>query len=131
MQEQDQERFISQVVADAEEIELLDTLGGSRRAHDFGTGATEDARIAAARQEADRLVADPGVLARLCPALRSTSEDIGSVAKTVGTALLPLALTPAAVVPLSSLVMGAVAVVVLRAGIATICPKPSGDKPAG
>ena len=52
------------------------------------------------------------------------SRGFATIAKTVGTALLPLSLTPAAVVPLGSLVFGAVAVVVARAGVSAICPPP-------
>lgn len=123
MRHDEQEAFIDRVVADAEQIELADTIGSSRRAHDFGEANAADAEIALARAEAERLIQEPTVLDRLCPALRSVSDDLSTIAKTVGTALLPLALTPAAIVPLSTLVMGAVAVVVARAGIAKICPR--------
>ncbi len=118
-----EQAFLDEVVAAAERIELADALGDARRAQDFGHAAPADPDIAEAKAAAERLRRDPGVINRICPALRSVSDDLGTIAKTLGTALLPLALTPAAVVPVSALAMGALAVIVARAGVNAICPK--------
>jgi hypothetical protein len=72
--------------------------------------------------ESNALLAQPSVRDRLCPALKSVSDDIREVAKVVSAAMLPLALIPGSVIPLSPLVFAAFAVVIVRAGIKSICP---------
>jgi len=128
MEAQEQSRFVDDVVNAAERIDLEDSLASSMRAQDFSFGEGNsapavDPEIQDAKRQAAQLVHEPTVRERLCPALSSVSDDVGSIAKVVGPALLPLALTGAgAVVPLSSLVFGAIAVVIARAGVAAICP---------
>jgi hypothetical protein len=116
-----EQSFVADVVAAAERAELDEALGGARRAQDFGA-TKADADLSGARAAADRLARDPGIHARICPALRSASDDLGTIAKTIGTALFPLALTPSAVVPISTLALGALAVLIARAGISAFCP---------
>ncbi len=128
MQPHEQSKFVDDVVNAAERIDLEDMLAGSMRAQDFSLDGADsapavDPEIQDAKRQAAQLVHNPTVRERLCPALSSVSDDVGSIAKVVGPALLPLALTgPGAIVPLSSLVFGAIAVVVARAGVAAVCP---------
>jgi hypothetical protein len=128
MESLDQQRFTLDVIRDANRIEFIDVLGDAREALSFGGGVaqpgdTERAELQRAKIEAESLVRSPTILQRLCPALRSVSTDLDTVAGTVASVLLPLAVGPQALVPLSSLVFGAVAVIAVRAGVRTICPE--------
>src|SRR6266478_2343254 len=96
MESLDQHRFTLDVIRDANRIELIDVLGDAREAQSFGGGVaqpgdTERAEIQRAKIEAERLVRSPTILQRLCPALRSVSTDLDTVAGRVATVLLPLA----------------------------------------
>ena len=117
----DQERFIADVVESADRIQFEDMLQGGRHALNFGGAAKVDGETEKARDEAAALAKNPTVLDHLCPALNSVSSDLGSVSKTVGAVLLPLALVPGAAIPLSALAFGALAVIITRAGVAGVC----------
>jgi hypothetical protein len=127
----DQHRFAEEVVEAAYQIELMDALGGAREAQSFPTGRDESAslfpeEIARAKAHAEELIKQHPVLDRLCPAMKSVSGDLAEVAKTVAAAMLPLSLGPQAILPLTPLVFGALAVVVFRVGVRTVCPEGKG-----
>src|SRR5215472_13354355 len=74
----EQNKFIDDVVAAALQIQLVDALGGARRAFSFPGGdrpssAASPAEIERAKEEAEVLIRNPTVLECLCPALRSVS----------------------------------------------------------
>jgi hypothetical protein len=113
----DPEVFQAEVVNRAAELyaDLLrsDALGARRK-------KSNDKQVDLMHEAAD-LLQRPTVRQQLCRPLRSVSEDIREVAKVVGAALLPLSLTPAAVIPVSAVLFGAVAVMIVRAGISSVC----------
>jgi hypothetical protein len=132
----DEMRFQEDVVAAALRIELAEALGTGRAALDFPTGsgdtaAVSVAELAKAKRDAEVLIRQGSVLERLCPTLRTVSGDLGAVAKAITPILLPLAIGPQAVIPLTPLAFGAVAVVVVRAGVSAICPERKSKKPEG
>ena len=79
------------------------------------------AEVAKATRDAEHLIKQQGVLERLCPALRTVSGDLGAVAKAITPALLPLAIGPQAVLSITPLAFGALAVVVVRAEVRALC----------
>jgi len=126
MENLDQQRFADEVVEVAQRIELMDALGGGRAALPFPAGRDESASlspeaIADAKAHAEKLITQPTVIERLCPALKSVSGDLAEVAKVVTAAMLPLALGPQAMLPLTALAFGALAFVVVRAGVQFVC----------
>ena len=121
MQEQERSEFLNNVVAAADRIEYEDMMVSSRRAQDFGGPPMVDDESAEARAKAASLLREKTVLDTLCPALRSVSDDLSSIAKVVGGSMLTLALSPAAAIPVSALVFGAIAVMIARAGVSSLC----------
>jgi hypothetical protein len=122
--------FQKDVVAAALQIELDEALGAGRAALDFPTGSGDTAAVSAAdidkaKQHAEALIKQESVLERLCPTLRTVSGDLGAVAKVITPTLLPLAIGPHALIPLTPLAFGALAFVVVRAGVSAICPDKS------
>lgn len=122
-----EQQFTRDVVSLAIQMEVADALHGGRLAIPPATGSElpqpitkGDVDIAVAESQA--LLQQPSIKERLCPALRSVSDDIRDVAKIVSAAMLPLALVPGSVIPLSPLVFAAVALVIVRAGVNSICP---------
>jgi len=57
----------------------------------------------------------------VCVALGSGSDDLKDVTKTVGAALLPLAVTSVVTLPLVPVAFAAAGVVVFRMGVAAYC----------
>ncbi len=92
----------------------------------FGRPPVLDDKSQEARDQALLLSQDATVLQHICPALKSASGDLESIAKIVGGALFPLSLTPAAPVSMSALAIGALAVLTARAGVAALCPECGG-----
>ena len=134
MEQLDEIRFQEDVVAAALRIELAEELGTGRAALDFPTGsgdtaAASVAELAKAKRDAEVLIKQESVLDRLCPTLRTVSGDLGTVAKAITPILLPLAIGPQAVIPLTPLAFGALAVMVVRAGVSAICPEYNSKKP--
>jgi len=130
MEQLDRARFQEDVAAAALQIELAHALGTGRAAVDFpigggNTGTVSAAEVAKATRDAEHLIKQQGVLERLCPALRTVSGDLGAVAKAITPALLPLAIGPQAILSLTPLAFGALAVVVVRAGVRALCPQGS------
>ncbi|MFI5891651.1 hypothetical protein ACIA5D_16220 [Actinoplanes sp. NPDC051513] len=122
------DQFTKDVVQSAYRIELADALGGAREAitfpgRDREVVVTPD-EVAEAKRNAEELISRPSVRDRLCPQLKAVSDDLGDVAKGVVGAMIPLAIGPQAVMPLSAVAFGALAVIVLRAGVKTLCPDP-------
>ncbi len=122
-----EQRFTRDVVSLAIQMEVADALNGGRLAiapvaeNELSQPISKgDVEIAIA--ESRILLQQPAITERLCPALRSVSDDIRDVAKIVSAAMLPLALVPGSVIPLSPLVFAAVALVLVRAGVNSICP---------
>jgi hypothetical protein len=74
-----------------------------------------------AMERSTSLLGRADIRQRICPGLLSINDDIKEICKVVGAVLFPLSLVPASTIPLSPLVVAAIAVMVLRAGIKTIC----------
>jgi hypothetical protein len=129
--ENSQSEFLDEVVEAAWKIELSDALGVAKEAQSFPIGRGKHAEVPSeeierAKAHAQDLIKQPSVIERLCPALRYASDELGEVAKIVGAAMIPLTVGPQAVLPLTPLAFGALAVVVVRAGVRSLCPPESG-----
>ena len=122
MNDEQKRQFIADVVSAAEQVDYEDMLLSSRSAQDFGGPPIVDEQSREARTQAEALSKNAVVLQHLCPALKTASSDLQSIAKVAGTALLTLAFTPTAPVSLSTLAIGALAVMIARAGVAALCP---------
>ncbi len=120
-----QTRFVEDVVAAAYRLQEADMLGEAFGALPSGAQGPSPADVAAARQQAEALVQHPSFRDQLCPALRSASDDVGDIAKIATPILLTASLGPQAPISLGILGCAAVAYVIARAGVATICPKPA------
>jgi hypothetical protein len=128
----DQRRFEQEVMEAAYRIELVDALGGARQAQSFPTGRGESTAVPSeeierAKAHAEDLIKQPTVIERLCPALKAVSDDLGEVAKIVAAAMIPLALGPQAILPLTPLAFGALAVIVVRVGVRSLCSEDKGE----
>ncbi len=131
----DPDQFAQEVVQAAYRIELADALGEAREALSFpGRGRSVTVapeEVERAKEDAKLLIKQPGVIERLCPALQSVSDDISDIAKGVVGAMIPLAMGPQAVIPLTSVAFGALAVVIFRMGIRSLCQEKSGTADEG
>lgn len=132
MENVNQKRFAEEVVQAAYKIEFADALGGAREAQLFPIGRGESAAVSPeeierAKAHAEDLIKQPTVIQRLCPALKSVSDDLGEVAKIVAATMLPLALGPQAILPITPLAFGALSVVVVRAGVRSLCSEDKGE----
>jgi hypothetical protein len=128
MDDPEQNKFIDDVVAAALQIQLVDALGGARAADRFPggvrpPGAASPTEIERAKDEAEALIRNPTVLERLCPALRSVSDDLEEIAKCVAKVMLPLSFGPQGIISLKVMVCGGMAVILVRAGVKTVCPQ--------
>ncbi len=128
MENVDQKRFTEEVAEAAYQIELMDVLGDAREAQSFPIGHGKSTKVSSkeielAKAHAEDLIKQPTVIERLCPALKSVSDDLGDVAKVVVPVMIPLALGPQALIPLTPLAFGALAVVIVRAGVRSLCPE--------
>ena len=126
MEDVQREKFLQDVVSGAAQIDYEDMLLSSRPAQNFGGPPVVDDKSQEARNQALLLSKDATVLQHLCPALKSASGDLESIAKAAGIVLFPLSLTPTAPVSMSALAIGALAVLVARAGVAALCPESGG-----
>ena len=126
MEDVEREKFLQDVVSGAAQIDYEDMLLSSQPAQNFGGPPVVDDKSREARNQALLLSKNTTVLEQLCPALNSASGDLESIAKIAGTVLFPLSLTPTAPVSISALAIGALAVLVARAGVATLCPECGG-----
>jgi hypothetical protein len=125
MNSDQQARFIDDVVAAAYRLQEADMLGQSFGALPSGAPGPSPAEVEAAKQQAEALIRHQSFRDRICPALRSASDDVGEIAKIATPILLTASLGPQAPVSLSVLGCAAVAFVVARAGVAAVCPKPT------
>lgn len=126
MEDVQREKFLQEVVNAASQIDYEDMLLSSRPAQNFGGPPVVDDKSQEARHQALLLSKDATVLQHLCPALKSASGDLESIAKVTGTALFTMSLTPTAPVSMSALAIGALAVLVVRAGVAALCSECAG-----
>lgn len=126
MEDVQREKFLQEVVNAASQIDYEDMLLSSRPAQNFGGPPVVDDKSQEARNQALLLSKDTTVLQHLCPALKSASGDLESIAKVTGTALFTMSLTPTAPVSMSALAIGALAVLVVRAGVAALCSESAG-----
>jgi hypothetical protein len=122
-----QARFTEDVVAAAYRMQEADMLGEPFGALPSGAPGPNPAELAAVQEQAEALVTRPSFRQQICPALRSASDDVGEIAKLATPALLTASLGPQAPVSLTVLGCAAVAFVIARAGVATICPKSAQD----
>ena len=116
-------KFLQDVVDGAAQIDYEDMLLSSMPAQNFGGPPVLDEKSREARNQALLLSKETTVLQHLCPALKSASGDLESIAKAAGTVLFPLSLSPAAPVSMSALAIGALCVLAARAGVAALCPE--------
>jgi hypothetical protein len=121
---QEENEFIGKV----EEIALIlyarDVLRGGKAALPSNTEVIPGVKaedVSAAMEQSRWLLAKTEIRNRICPGLLSVSDDIKEVSKVVGAAMFPLSLIPASTIPLTPLVVAAIAIVILRAGIQTVC----------
>jgi hypothetical protein len=126
MEDLQKAKFLQDVVNGAAQIDYEDMLLSSRPAQNFGGPPVVGDESQEARDKALLLSKDTTVLKHLCPALKSASGDLESIAKAAGTVLFPLSLTPTAPVSMSALAIGALAVLVARAGVEALCPECGG-----
>jgi hypothetical protein len=123
----DLDRFSTQAAIVAERLQIEDLMSSSRAAAaDSPSHSPEQDRqyrksVDQAISQAESVVSRKDILARLCPALRSASDDIREVATVVSAALLPLALSGVIAIPVTPLAFAAVALVIVRASVATLC----------
>lgn len=123
MDERERDQFVKEAVKSAYRMELFEAVGGGRAAmSDTAEHAQQTKELEQAKVEAEKLVRHPSVLERLCPALKSVSSDLGTVATTAASVLLPMSVGPQAVFTITPLVVGAVAVIAVRAGVSGLCP---------
>lgn len=61
------------------------------------------------------------VMDKLCPALKSISDDLKEISKVVVGVLLPLSLAPNLLIPLNPIIYSGIALIVFRAGVSSIC----------
>jgi hypothetical protein len=124
MTDLEQEHFTREAVKAAYRIQLFDEAGGARAAlSDTPEQVQRTEELTRAQAEAQRLIRHPSVIERLCPALKSVSGDLGKVAATTASVILPLSIGPQAIFSVTPLVVGAVAVIVVRAGVSALCPE--------
>jgi hypothetical protein len=121
MEEVQREKFLQEVMDAATQIDYEDMLLSSRPAQNFGGPPVVDEQSQQAREQALLIAKDTHVLQQLCPALKSASGDLESIAKVTGTVLFTLSLSPTAPISMSALAIGALAVLVVRAGVASLC----------
>jgi len=124
MTELEQEHFTREAVKAAYRIQLFEEAGGARAAlSETPEEAQRTKELIQAQEEAEKLVRHPKVLDRLCPALKSVSGDLETVAKAAAAAVLPISIGPHAIVSVTPLVVGAIAVIAVRAGVSALCPE--------
>lgn len=125
MEAREEEQFTANVVAAAYRLQTADMMGdalGALPGQATGPDATE---VAKATQQAEHLVQQHSFREWMCPALRTTSDDVGMIAKIATPILLKASLGPQAPITLSVLGFAAVAFVIARAGISAVCPPPA------
>ena len=124
--------FIEKVVDAALGLQLEEALAGSlaalatqdseEKVYDAqGNPLGQKQEVSKAIVSAEEALQKPDFKQKICPALLSASDDIKDIAKIISAVLLPMALTPQAVIPLSPLAFAAVALVASRAGIQSLC----------
>ena len=68
------------------------------------------------------ILVEEDILPHICPFLKSLSNDTNEVAKTLVTALVPLALSGTIAIPLNPILFAMLALIICKAGINAICP---------
>lgn len=76
-----------------------------------------------ATNEAEKILEKPEILKHICPALKRISGDVFDIAKILVGVLVPLGIAGTIVVPWNPLMIGVLAFIIWRAGIASICDK--------
>jgi hypothetical protein len=115
--------FLQQAAAFAVEL-----VGNSRSADDSDETrenekwtVSQQAEIVAAEKAASEIIARADIRSVLCPGLLNASNDVRDIAKASGGAILPLVLAGAIHLPLTPLAFGVFALVVIRAGLRSLC----------
>ena len=80
-------------------------------------------KIDEATNEAEKILKKPEMLKHICPALKSISGDAFEISKILVGVLLPLGIAGIIAIPLHPLIFGVIAIMISRAGIASICDK--------
>ncbi len=76
---------------------------------------------------APQIVTRPDVKAYLCPALKSGTNDVYDIAKTITPILVPMILAGTIAIPLNPVLFAASAVVIARMGVASFCSDHRGE----
>ena len=128
MKGEDREALLDRAAGLAIRLNSAQILGSSKQMAELISLGLEPKAVEEAQQTASAQLQSAGVRARICEALKTSSDDLRELTKVVGAALLPLILTGVISIPATPLGLAVAALFVYRLGISAYCGKSSDMK---
>jgi len=124
------EQFIEEVIDLANILFFQQSAGATQFALPKNYVNNDDIKIKVNKEHIDikilleqskERIEDKSIKARLCAALKSTTNDLIEIAKVVIAVLLPLSLAPHLLIPTIPIIYAGISLVIYNAGVKSLC----------